>query len=311
MVLAFALGAVAAWLRSDLRLPEAFQAGLTVYLLLAIGLKGGVALGAAPVGAILPAIAAGVGICMAIPLWCYPALRRLGGFARADAAALAAHYGSVSAVTFLAGLAYLERARVPVEGFMPALLAIMEAPAIIVALLLVRQREAASAHEGLGAALREVLVGKSIVLLLGGLVVGALAGEAGYASVKPFFGDVFPGMLTLFLLDMGVTAARRWRESAGVGRFLIAFALAAPPLNGMLGAAAGAAAGLSVGGTAMLAILAASASYIAAPAAARLALPEANPGYYLAAALGITFPFNLVVGLPLYHGFAAALAGGR
>jgi len=187
----------------------------------------------------------------------------------------------------------------------------MEAPAIIVALLLVRRREETSAHEGLGAALREVLVGKSIMLLLGGLVVGVLAGETGYASVKPFFGDIFPGMLTLFLLEMGVTAARRWRDSSGVGGFLVGFALIAPPLNGMLGAAAGAAAGLSVGGTAMLAILGASASYIAAPAAVRLALPEANPGYYLAAALGITFPFNLVVGLPLYHGFAAALAGGR
>jgi len=307
MVLAFALGAAAAWARSDLRLPESFQQGLTVYLLLAIGLKGGVALAHERLAEVAAPLAAALLLGAAIPLWCYPVLRVAGRFERADAAALAAHYGSVSAVTFLAGLAFLGRAGVAVEGFLPALLAVMEAPAIVTALLLARR--GASAGAGLGVALREVLTGKSVVLLLGGLAMGLLAGERGFEPVAPFFAVLFPGVLTLFLLDMGVTAARRLRESEGLGRFLVAFAVLAPPVNGLLGVLAGTAAGLSVGGATMVAVLAASASYIAAPAAVRLALPEANPGYYLTASLAMTFPFNLVVGLPLYHAMAAALAG--
>jgi hypothetical protein len=237
----------------------------------------------------------------AIPLWCYPVLRRLGRFGAEDAGAIAAHYGSVSAVTFVAGLAWLEAAGVPVEGYLPALLAVMEAPGIAVAILLARRGEgtfAAIAHE--------VLAGKSIVLLLGGLLIGAIAGERGYAPVAPFFATGFPGALTLFLLDMGVMAARRARDVLRVGPFLLAFAIIAPIVHGALGAALGAASGLSPGGAAMLAVLAASASYIAAPAAVRLALPDANPGYALTASLTITFPFNLTIGLPLYAAMAGA-----
>lgn len=301
MVLAFGLGFAAQLIRSDLRLPDPVHQGLTIYLLLAIGLKGGVALSAAALSEVARPMLGAILLGAAIPLWCYPVLRRLGRFGAEDAGAIAAHYGSVSAVTFVAGLAWLAAASVPVEGYMPALLAVMEAPGIAVAILLARRGQGAFA-----AIAHEVLAGKSIVLLLGGLLVGALAGERGYAPVAPFFATGFPGALTLFLLDMGVMAARRARDVLRVGPFLVAFAIAAPLVNGAFGAAVGGAVGLSPGGATMLAVLAASASYIAAPAAVRLALPDANPGYALTAALTITFPFNLTIGLPLYAAMAGA-----
>jgi len=301
MVLAFGLGFGAQLMRSDLRLPDPVHQGLTMYLLLAIGLKGGVALSVAAPSEVAAPMLGSVVLGAAIPLWCYPVLRRLGRFGAEDAGAIAAHYGSVSAVTFVAGLAWLAAAEVPVEGYLPALLAVMEAPGIAVAILLARRGEGAFA-----AIAHEVLAGKSIVLLLGGLVVGALAGERGYAPVAPFFASGFPGALTMFLLDMGVMAARRARDVMQVGPFLLVFAICAPIVNGALGAALGSVVGLSPGGATMLAVLAASASYIAAPAAVRLALPDANPGYALTAALTITFPFNLTIGLPLYAAMAGA-----
>jgi hypothetical protein len=308
MLLAFCLGIAAQRIGSDLRLPEPVHQGLTIYLLLAIGLKGGVALSAYPFGAVVLPLAGSVALGAAIPLWCYPVLRRFGGFAPADAAAVAAHYGSVSAVTFVAGLAWLEGAGVAVEGFMPAVLAVMEAPGIAVAVLL--GRRAIGGEAGFGALAAEVFGGRSIVLLLGGLLIGVLAGERGYAPVAPFFASGFAGALTLFLLDMGVMAARRFGDLRRVGPFLVGFAIAAPLLNAVLGALVGHAAGLGEGGIAMMTILAASASYIAAPAAVRLALPEANPAFALTAALAVTFPFNLALGLPLYAALARALAGG-
>ncbi len=275
---------------------------------IAIGLKGGVALSASPLAAVIWPLIGSALLGAAIPLWCYPVLRRLGRFEPADAAAVAAHYGSVSAVTFVAGLAWLDGAGIVVEGFMPALLAVMEAPGIAVAVLL--GRRAMGGGVGLGALAAEVLAGRSILLLMGGLIIGALTGERGYAPVSPFFASGFAGALTLFLLDMGVTAARRFGDLRRVGTFLVAFALLAPLANAVLGALVGRAAGLGEGGIAMLAILAASASYIAAPAAVRLALPEANPAFALTAALAVTFPFNLALGLPLYAALARALAGG-
>lgn len=301
MVLAFALGFGAQLAGSDLRLPDPVHQALTLYLLLAIGMKGGVALSATPVGEVAVPLAAAVLLGAAIPLWCYPVLRRFGRFGREDAGAIAAHYGSVSAVTFVAGLAWLGASGIAVEGYLPALLAVMEAPGIAIAVLLARR-----GRGGLGHVLHEVLAGRSIVLLIGGLLLGLLTGERGYAPVSPFFADGFPGALTLFLLDMGVAAARRARDVLRVGPFLIGFALLAPVANGALGASVGTHAGLSPGGATMLAVLAASASYIAAPAAVRLALPEANPAYALTAALTVTFPFNLTLGLPLYAAMAGA-----
>ena len=306
MTLCFALGALATLLRSDLKFPEPVYTALSIYLLLAIGLKGGAALATAPASALAWPALAGLGLGAAIPFWVYAALRRLGGFSSVDAAALAAHYGSVSAVTFIAALSYVQSLGLPAEGFMPAILALMEVPAIVIALLLARESRM---QGGLGRALHEVLAGRSIILLVGGLAIGFAAGPQGYKSVAPFFADPFQGALCLFLLDLGMVAAQRFKDVRKVGAFLVGFAFAAPLINGVAGVAAGWAAGLSPGGSAVLGTLAASASYIAAPAAVRLALPAANPGYYLTASLALTFPFNLVAGLPLYAWVARLLHG--
>ena len=297
VTLAFLLGLLASWVKSDLRFPEAATAMLSVYLLLAIGLKGGVALAGSPWAALLLPALVTVALGLITPATSYVALRGLGGFSRIDSAALAAHYGSVSAVTFLAALAYVEARGERAEGFFPGLVALLEVPAIVLALAIAHAGRSAGALRG---AVLHVLTGKSVLLLLGGMLIGMASGPEGLAKVKPFFVDPFQGVLVLFLLDLGIVAGQHLRHVRRAGWFLVAFALLAPVLHGALGVAAGVLAGLSPGGCAVLGAMASSASYIAAPAAVRLALPEANPGYYLTAALGITFPFNLTLGIPLY-----------
>ncbi len=304
-VLAFALGAAATFLRTDLKLPEAIHSALTFYLLLAIGLKGGAELSSSSPGDVwLPALAA-VGLGLLTPCWSFAIARRIGRMNIPDAAALAAHYGSVSIVTFTATLAFLDELSIPVEGYMTALVALMEVPAIVAALLIARRAMGGSG--GIGEAMREVFTGRGVVLLVGGLAIGLLSGKDGLDRVSGFFVEPFAGILVIFLLEMGITAASRFRDLRTGGVFLLGFGTALPVLHGLLGAAVGTAIGLSVGGTTVLATLAASASYIAAPAAVRVALPQANPGYYLTAALAITFPFNLVIGIPLYYRFATFL----
>lgn len=304
MVLAFALGVVATGVRSDLRFPDALYAALSIYLLLAIGLKGGTALAATPPSQLwLPALVT-MGVGSIMPVWCFALLRRLGRLTVPDAAAMAAHYGSVSVVTFIACQAFLDRAGVPYEGFMVTLVALLEVPAILVALLIARAGPGAW-----GSSAREVLAGRSILLLVGGLVIGAAAGPAGMARVEPFFVTPFEGVLTLFLLEMGLVTARRFGELRRIGPFLLGFGVVMPFLHGTLGILLGPVIGLSVGGSVVLAVLFASASYIAATAAVRLALPEANPSIYLTSSLAITFPFNLVVGIPLYARIAQAVWG--
>jgi hypothetical protein len=328
-VLCFGLGVFAAWLRSDLKLPEPIFAGLSIFLMLSIGLRGGSELAEAHWMDLAGPMAGALALACAIPLWCYALLRRFAGLSAADAGAVAAHYGSVSAVTFAAVTALLDQQGMPYEGFVPALLAVMEVPAIIIGIGLARFA-AARSHgiagvsggavvlgaagpsvrpEGLAALLNEVLSSKSIVLLVGGLAIGALAGPAGMAKVKPFFGDLFQGALCLFLLELGRLAASHSAEFRQVGARLLAFALSMPVLHGLLGVGVAYLVGLSEGGAVVLGTLAASASYIAAPAAVRLALPEANPSYYLTCSLAITFPFNIVIGLTLYQGAAALLYG--
>lgn len=305
-VLCFGLGALSVALRSNLRLPIQMFDAVSIYLLLAIGLKGGAELSETHYSEFaLPALAA-LALGMSIPVWTFFGLRRFGGFGTADAASLAAHYGSVSAVTFIAVVTWLDTRGIAHEGFMTTLLALMEAPAIIVSLVLARL---AGTREPLGHALREVLGGKSILLLAGGLIIGAVAGKAGLAPVKPFFGDLFLGFLCLFLLELGIVAAQKADDAFKAGPRLLTFALLAPPIHGFIGVALGLAAGLSEGGAIILGTLAASASYIAAPAAIRIALPEANTSYSLGAALAITFPFNLIVGIPLYAEMAHLMAG--
>lgn len=324
MVLAFVLGLAAALLRSDLRLPEPFYAAMTIYLLFGIGLKGGAKLDGVPVTEFLRPATVALGLCLAIPLWSYALLHRVGRLGRADAAAVAAHYGSVSVVTFGAGVAYLDARGVAHEGYLPALLALMEVPGILMALVLARLSAVRPAVPTIpagalgfvpagdgrawGKVFHELFASKGILLLVGGLLIGLASGPSGYAQVGPFFDTPFRGVLTLFLLELGLVAGARLREIRAAGPFLVGFALVMPLLHGVLGVLAGHAVGLSLGGSALLGTLAASASYIAAPAAVRLALPEANPALYLTASLAVTFPLNVLIGIPLYAAFAGWLA---
>jgi hypothetical protein len=309
IILAFALGIIATLVRSDLKFPEPLYTALSIYLLLAIGLKGGAALSVTPLGEFaLPALAT-LALGLTVPLWSYAIVRRVGKMSVPDAAAIAAHYGSVSVVTFIAALSFLDAARVTYEGFLPTLVAVLEVPAIVVALVLARVRGGAG-RGSWGTVMHEVLAGRSVLLLMGGLLIGALSGKAGLERVGPLFVDPFQGVLVLFLLEMGMVAARRFRDLKKAGVFLLAFGIVMPLLHGALGVWLGSLAGLSLGGSMVLGTMAASASYIAAPAAVRIALPEANPGYYLTAALAITFPFNLTVGIPVYFAVAQWMHSG-
>ncbi|MCD8483619.1 MAG: sodium-dependent bicarbonate transport family permease [Verrucomicrobia bacterium] len=303
VILCFLLGIAATLVRSDMRFPEQLYHGLSIYLLLAIGLKGGVAMVSNPSPGMIKVLLAAVLISACIPLWLYPLLRKLGKFSSADSAAVAAHYGSVSVVTFLAGIAFLQALDVPFEGFLPAVVAVMEVPGIIVALLLV-QRKNPAASSWLGS-IKTVLTGKSVFLLLGGLLIGVLSGPQGMEKVAGFFVVPFQGVLCLFLLEMGMVASRRFDDLRKTGPFLLVFAILVPVLHAVLAIWLGAHLGLSRGGAFILGILASSASYIAAPATVRLALPQASPALYLTSSLAITFPFNLTVGIPLYFAISA------
>lgn len=312
MVLSFALGALAAAMRSDLDIPQQIAKGLSIYLMFAIGFKGGVALAAGASASILPVILAGIAASFAMPLVAYFFLRRIAGLGRADAAATAAHYGSVSLVTFIAASEFLAAGGIGFSGGMVAVLAAMETPAIVTGLLLAR-RGADPVKVGRPAArfalAHEVLTNGSVILLLGGLAIGWITGEAGMAKLKPFIGDLFNGLLCLFLLDLGLTTVRQLRSARGIGAGSIAFGLYMPPIGAAAGLALGWAIGLPVGDLTLFATLCASASYIAVPAAMRLAVPEARPGLYVTLSLGITFPFNIAIGIPVYTVIADRLAG--
>ncbi len=303
-ILFFALGVVAALVKSDLRFPEPLYIGITIYLLVAIGFKGGVAVSAAGIGVVwLPALAA-MALGALIPLWTYPILRFLGKLSPLDSAAIGAHYGSVSAVTFIAAINFLSELRQPHEGYASAFLAVMESPAIIIGVVLgklAQRRQGSSFQAVMRLALHEALLGRSVFLLIGSMLIGFICGQRGMEATAGLFVSPFQGVLALFLLEMGMVAARRIGDLRKVGPFLVIFGIAMPIVHGVAGIMLGAAAGLSQGGAMLLGVLAASASYIAAPAAMRLSLPEANPTLYLTSALTITFPFNVTLGLPLYH----------
>ena len=306
VVLAFFLGAIAVWVKSDLQFPKEVYAALSIYLLLAIGFKGGQRLAETPLAMIAVPMMVTVALGVLTPAIAYAASRWAGRLSVVDSAALAAHYGSVSAVTFAASLSFLDTKQVPYEGFMPALVAVLEVPAIVIAVVIARVagRAEGDAPTSWGTVLHEVLSGRSIVLLVGGLLIGYVSDPRAIERVSPFFVDLFHGVLVLFLLDMGIVAAERLREVGRGAWFLAGLGTAVPVVNGLLGALAGHAAGLSMGGTTVLGVMTASASYIAAPAAVRVALPRANPAYYLTAAIGITFPFNLTIGIPLVYEFS-------
>ena len=320
LVLSFVLGLVAGLVKSDLDMPEVVGKAIAIYLMLAIGMKGGVEMAQAGVGlAIVPALLAAFLLSFCMPYIAYPLLRRVAGADRVNAAAVAAHYGSVSIVTFVAATQMLARDGLAYEGYLVAMLAVMETPAIIAGLLLAGR--ALALEGGPGAAgsdhgdrrelLREVLANGSVMLLVGGFFIGWVSGSDGYAAVKPFFDAPFKGVLCLFLLDMGIVAGRGLRNARGViTPGVLAFGVLMPLVGAAFGALAGMVLGLGAGGLAVMMALSASASYIAVPAAMRVALPRANPALYLTLALAITFPFNLTLGIPLYMALASTLAGG-
>ncbi len=306
VVLFFLFGLAAGLARSELRLPAALYETLTVLLLLAIGLKGGEGLAKQALGPLLPQLGAVILLGVAQTLIAYGVLRRGGRFSRADAAATAAHYGSVSVATFAVGINWLATRSIEFEPQMAIFLAIMEVPAIMVGIVLARGIGRQTDWHVLA---HETFLGKGITLLLGGMAIGWAAGPEGLAPIKGVFYDLFKGALALFLLEMGLIVSRQIGELRKRGLFIVGFGLAMPIFSALLGLAVGMILGLSTGGLTLLATLAASASYIAAPAAMRLAVPEANPAVSLAAALGVTFPFNILVGIPLYYWLASHIAG--
>ncbi|MBL0264322.1 MAG: sodium-dependent bicarbonate transport family permease [Leptospiraceae bacterium] len=309
MVLAFALGIFATLIKSDLKFPEGLYIGLTIYLLFAIGLKGGVKLSATPMNEFYKPALGAILMCSLIPIWSYFILNKIGKFSVTNAAAIAAHYGSVSAVTFSESLSYMETMGVSFEGFMPTMLAIMEVPAILIAIFIARTQSKEESTSSWGKLFHELFAGRGTVLLIGGLVIGFLSGKKGFEQVAPLFDTPFKGVLALFLLEVGLVTGRKLGDLVKAGPFLIGFGLIMPIVHACIGIYLGKALGLSLGGSTIFGVLCASASYIAAPAAIRIALPEASPTYYLTSALAITFPFNIVLGLPLYLSIAKFIFG--
>nr|WP_092784661.1 sodium-dependent bicarbonate transport family permease [Jannaschia pohangensis] len=310
IILCFALGLFAALARSDLTIPEAVAKGMSIYLLFAIGFKGGVAVDTAGFsGTLVGALLAGVFLSFALPLIAFGLLRVMTALSTLDAAAVAAHYGSISIVTFVAGTSVLDSAGLTYDGWMVAVAAAMEAPAILSALWLV-------ARSGSGRQMdsdlwREILLNGSIVLLVGSFAIGWITGPEGLARIESFIVSPFQGVLCLFLLDMGLVAGRGLRGARGILRpGLLAFGILMPLIGATAGAAAGVGLGLGTGSVMLMMVLGASASYIAVPAAMRVALPEANPSVYLTLSLGVTFPFNLTLGLAIYLAVARMLTGG-
>ncbi len=312
-VLFFALGAFAKFINSDLKFPEGMTKGIGLYLLMAIGLKGGVALSDADFGLAISSIIWGIILGFLLPLIGYTLLRFRNKINAFDAAAIAAHYGSVSAATFLTAVAFLEVSGVEYESYPIIMMVIMETPAIIIGLVLAalaRKKLAAAAGEAIpktewSPLLKEAFTNGSVIVLIGALVIGTVATPEAMAKVTPFTNDIFMGVLCLFLLDMGMEAAKKAGTLRKVGGVLIAFGVVMPLIGGTIGVVVGVSfLGFSVGGAFLLAILSASASYIAVPPVMRYGVPEANSSYYLTLSLGITFPFNVVIGIPFFYQMA-------
>lgn len=308
-ILFFVLGALAAAARSDLSVPEPLAKALSLYLMASIGLKGGVQVAAAGfTPELLQVSAVGMALSFALPLLAFALLRSFAGLDRLNAGAVAAHYGSVSIVTFVTVSDALTRSGMAPAGYLVAVMALMETPAIITGMLLARGSGTLAPGQR-GKLAREVLLNGSVVLLLGAFAIGLLLGKQRFEPIAPVFVTGFTGLLCLFLLDMGLIAMRRLRESRSLSWRLAALGIALPLVNGAIGFAAAALLGLDPGTGAALAMLAASASYIAVPAAVRLALPDADPGIYLSMSLAVTFPFNILVGIPLVTQLAPRILG--
>jgi uncharacterized protein len=309
VILFFILGAFAAFARSDLSIPEPIAKGMSLYLMAAIGLKGGAQVAAGGFSAeMIYAATAGIALSATLPFLAFGLLRIFAKLDVVNASAVSAHYGSVSVVTFVTGVEVLKAAGLPPGGYMVGVLALMETPAIITGLWLAKKyrTDAATNNSGMW---HEVLLNGSVVLLIGSFMIGVIAGPTGMLPIKAVFETAFRGVLCLFLLDMGLVAVRRLQSSKALSLKLIMLGIFLPLINGCIGAIVAKLIGLPIGSAAALAILSASASYIAVPAAVRMALPEANPGIYLSMSLAITFPFNIIFGIPLFIFITERLAG--
>lgn len=299
-ILFFFLGAIAVFVKSDLEIPVPIPKLLSLYLLFAIGFKGGVELIKSGITqeVVLTMCAAILMSCL-VPLYTFFILKlQLDAY---NAAAIAATYGSISAVTFITASTFLTDVGIPYDGYMVAALALMESPAIIVGLILVNLFTADEQREfSWSEVLQEAFLNSSVFLLVGSLIIGMLTGERGWKALQPFTQDMFYGILTFFLLDMGLVAAKRIKDLQKTGLFLVSFAIVIPVINAGFGLLIARAIDLSQGNALLFCVLCASASYIAVPAAMRMTVPEANPGLYVSTALAVTFPFNIIVGIPLY-----------
>lgn len=304
-VLFFFLGMIAVFVKSDLEVPAPIPKLFSLYLLLSIGFKGGVELARSGITqTVLLTMGAAIVMSALVPVYSFFILRkRLDAY---NAAAIAATYGSISAVTFITANSFLDELHMSHDGYMVAAVALMESPAIIVGLILVnlfggkRNKEDKAEKINWGEVLQEAFLNGSVVLLVGSLTIGILTGEKGFHKLEPFTNDMFYGALSFFLLDMGLVAAKRIRDLRKTGFFLIAFAIFMPLLNAAIGIGLARMIGMSPGDALLFAVLCASASYIAVPAAMRMTVPEANPSLYISTALAVTFPFNIIAGIPLY-----------
>jgi len=309
IVLAFLLGTLAGAVRSELELPEAVVKLLAIYLLFSLGLTGGRELARAEIGAVWPLIGITLLMTFGIPSLAYLVTRRIGRMDISNAAAIAAHYGSVSTATFFASMSFATAMGAPAEGYMAAMVALMEF-GVIYSLALARIAMGRASGQSVRTAelFMSVIRGRGILLLLGGMLIGTIATDKQWQQISPFYEGLFRGMLMLFLLEMGITASRQIKAFRQVGMFMAFFGMAMPVLHGLIGVSLAHLAGLSVGGAFVFGAICASASFIDAPAACRASLPEANPGIYLTASLGVTLPFNLLVGLPTYFQYARWLS---
>ena len=305
-VLAFVFGFIAARIKSDVRVPEQIYQFLSIYLLFGIGLKGGHSLKSVTFEEVFAPAVTTIIVGALIPVFAYLSLRLIRTLSVIDRGSIAAHYGSTSLVTFSAALLFLESNSIFVEGFAPALLTLMEIPGLIVGIYLGSRTPGSDVKWS--ETLKEVLLGKTVLLLFGGLFIGAVSSNEGYEKVSPFFIGLLSGLLVLFLLHLGYLAGFNFSEVRKVGKPLIAFGLLFPLIIGVIGVALGGAIGLSVGGSTILGVLCASASYIAAPAAVGVALPKANSTLALMSSIGVTFPFNLIIGIPVYFKVAEFLS---
>lgn len=304
-VLGFMFGFLASRVKSDVRIPEAIYQFLSIYLLFGIGLKGGHSLKASSLSELLVPSLATIICGILIPILAFAVLKFIRGLNDIDRGSISAHYGSTSLVTFSAAILFLESNSIFVEGFAPALLTLMEIPGLIVGIYLASR--SMTTKVGWAATIKEVLLGKTVLLLIGGLFIGFITSSEGYQKVSPFFVELLGGFLVLFLLHLGYMAGSNFFEIKKVGAPLAFFGLIFPIFSGAIGVGIGSVIGLSVGGATMLGVLSASASYIAAPAAVSVALPQASPTIALMSSIGITFPFNLIIGIPLYYKFAELL----